>query len=615
MDIALMAGVFAIGWFLFRWLAVDFNPSFLRCLAIKPPSKLLTAIEEPEEEQQQEEDACCSMRWRPLKQVPPQREEEEDDDEERILAAAAAGDLVRCHRLWMASSTTEALQAQLTPPLRVALTMATEASQLDAGLALAATLASEGLAEAAVAAGARLHRDAAWLLRASDLLSEAGMAKPLGLVEALARARGREGRGDLAVDMWCAQPEPALYTAALEACVATGDFASAARLARANDWQAPASASGQAAFLALARHLVRHQGAQPAQLCVAAVRRSGGYVDALTLRACLAASARSGDMVQARQLLVELAAATGVAASSPDLEAGATVVRGHCAVGQLEQALEYFRAMRQQGILPDASLFNVLLGACASRNLLAVAEELLADMEGAGVQPTGHTLAAFVRLLGARGQLSRALEVFAEFPRRHGFEPDSNAYHALVTACLAAGHVDWALDAFAKMTAAGCIASARTYEALIASCARRGELGEAAGLVVDALGLEPLLAEEPDQASTSSTAASPNQRRALVEPQVVEELLRLACRRGEAARLGLPLLARLQEGSFELSEQIVSGVRLAAEATSSSQQQQESLLPHSPSSSKQRPATSSSLRVRREARTAEWARWRNGFAR
>jgi len=300
-------------------------------------------------------------------------------------------------------------------------------------------------------------------------------------------------------------------------------------------------------------------------------------------------------MLQAKELFEELASA----GFTPDFEAYSSLIRGHCAVGNIEQALTYFNAAKQQRILPDVMLFNVLLGACASRNMLGIAEELVTDMEALGVQPTGNTLAALVRLYGARGQLSRAVEVFADFPCKHGIEPDSSAYHALVTACLSAGQVGLALEAFNKMSSAGCIASARTYEALIANCSRRGELADATNLVVDALGLRPLTAAP--SSDTEAEAEAP-QRRALVETQVVEELLRLVGRRGEAVQLGVPLLTRLQEAGFEISERVASGVRRAADA-------------HQPASPAAETKQQASLQARREARGEEWARWRCGFSR
>lgn len=633
-DIVIMSAVFAIGWFVVKKLAIDAGSFFRRRTTpkilpdddvFKPSAQAVGS--KPSAPLQMPLGKVAGLEFNPRScsgysvLEPCMFDNPSMFIDAKLCELASAGDLSACWLLLRSRSGGVSLSSDACATLVSTLRYTVDPADADSALDAAVASQGDSLAEAAIATGARL-RDAAWLSSATARMQQAGLPMKASYFAELARAHGREGRGDLAVDLWCARcgggadgdivgslEEPELYGAAFEACAASSDFTSAARMARASGWRAPVSGAGQVAMLALARWLARHQGVALARRCTAAVRSAGGLIDALTLRVMLASSVRSGDMMQAKEFFDELSK-TGL---SPGFEAYSSLIRGYCAAGNIEQALAQFHAMRQHGIAPEVQLFNAVLGTCASRNMLGLAEEMLADMESLGVQPTSSTMAALVRLHGARGQISRALDLFNEFPRRHGLEPDSCAYHALVSACLAGGRVDLALDVFAKMTSAGCIANARTYEALIASCIRRGDLAYAASLVEDALGLAPV--DEVAQGTASEAAEVvltlpqqplPPQRRALVEPQVVEELLRLIGRRGEATRLGLPLLARLQEAGYEVSERVASGVRRAAAAPTVTPRSDGEATLHK---------THTSMQAAREERRAEWARWRCGFKR
>lgn len=491
-----------------------------------------------------------------------------DSADDRHCNRAKCNDLCSCWHLWrclphhmaLSSSTCDALAAAVQ-------LLAASAADVEYAREAAAASGHEGLAEAALAAGVRLQ-NASWLAKAGAKLDAAGVLKQPSQDLALVQAYGHDGRADLAADLWLERaasegfclgeggidselPESQLYGAALEACAASGDFAAAARLVRGAAWTAPSTAAGQAAMLALARWLARCQGLGPARKCLEAVRRAGGRPDAATLRVLLTTSARGGDMTQAGDFFSEL--------SNKDFTSFSVMVRGFCAAGDVEQAFEQFRAMRSHGFTPDSALFDALVSACAGRNMLTVAEEVIAEMVSVGSRPTSSTLAVLVRLHGARGALRQALEVFEELPRQNGFEADARAYHALISVCLSSSRNDLALEVFSSMSIAGVPPSAKTYEALINASLRHGSLDDAAALVWDAFGL---MLEEPVEGSQSSSATP--QRRAVLERRVIEGLLELAGRRREASRIGLPLLEGLQQAGFDVSEKLGASLRRAA---------------------------------------------------
>lgn len=390
----------------------------------------------------------------------------------------------------------------------------------------------------------------------------------------LARAHAQNGRPDLAVDLWMTAaaaaasqnphadeqgivPQPELYTAALEACAECHDFDSAYRLASSAEWPtSPSSVPGQAAHLALARWLARRQDLAAANNCVDTVRRSGGHVDVRTLRTLCVASARAGELDMAAAYFSDISNVKGL---DPGFNAFSAMVRGLSANGEAKQAMTYLQQMIRHGLRPDVMLFDTILESCANQNLLNLAHEVLQTMEDLNVHPSNATLAAQLRLYASRGELLKAWAAFEELPKKHLFEPNAYVYGILISACLAHGRADWALQAYERMTGAGCFPNAQTYESLVRVSLKFGECEKAVSLVDEAMCLQT-----PPRDEGSSQQAPLAQT--IIEPKVIEELLTLIGRRHEAKRLGLPLLQRLEAALFEVPESLVESLVRAAKA-------------------------------------------------
>lgn len=452
------------------------------------------------------------------------------------------------------------------------------AVEADVGSALEVALVSgdAALADSVLSAGSRLC-GAVWVSKALGRLQGAGVAVSQDRAVELSQVFVSERRPDLAVDLWlnrCTEagrepsseptPEPELYTAVLEGCAAIGDFETASRVARSAAWRAPQdSYPGQQSMLALSRWLARRRAVSPALECYESVRRATGAwsgdrgaPDLTTHKAVLKACISSNDMMRAEILFHDLMSSQ----CSPDFGIFAAMIRGHRAAGRPEEAMSYFELMKRHGIRPDSSLFDVVLDCCCWKDVPSLVERVLADMEAAGVEPSSGTLATVLRLYGQSCKIDKALEAFEELPKRHGLQVDSRAYGAMITTCLQGGRLDLALETFDRMSAAGCRAKARTYEALLRACTRRGDLDRAVRLVDEALCLQ-----EAPAAPETTTDQQPRRPRAHIEPGHVEELLRLLGKRGEAARLGAPLAARLRRAGCEVPEDLeASLVREAA---------------------------------------------------
>mmetsp|Transcript_44728 Transcript_44728/g.78751 ORF Transcript_44728/g.78751 Transcript_44728/m.78751 type:complete len:687 (+) Transcript_44728:177-2237(+) len=489
-------------------------------------------------------------------------------------------------------------------PSEAALPRFEEAAAEDACNVLEAAMSSGDpkLAESALAAGMRLC-NAAWLAKACEGFLEAGIPLDSQQLTEVMHAFGNENRADLAVDLWQAacrylygeseqaefsdQPPAAdLYGAALEACARCGDFDTAARAVSSAGWRSPSCKFGQDALLALARWFARRQDVVRALDSYNAVRRARGGSDLATHRAVLIASVRSADMAQAEDLFQDLKA-SGLVPDGPSLSA---MICGHCAAGNVEKAMSYFSHLKRCGIAPSAPLFDAILDGCAWMNMPSLMEQVLADMEAAGVRPSTSTLTILLRNYGSNGDTERALAVFEELPKRHGFELDGPAYGALISVCLSNGCFGVGWSAFEKMSESGRVAHARTYEALITSCLRQGHLEHAVRVIDEALNLtsQPR-AQAHDESQDVPLSGPPRVR---LEKKVVEEVLRVIGRRRASARLGAPLLARLQAARVEVSDALVEAIQRS-------------------SSAEAEPSSAQALGSVLKQRQAQLARWRN----
>eukprot|EP00933_Yihiella_yeosuensis_P047310 TRINITY_DN4306_c0_g1_i1.p1 TRINITY_DN4306_c0_g1~~TRINITY_DN4306_c0_g1_i1.p1 ORF type:complete len:554 (+),score=108.46 TRINITY_DN4306_c0_g1_i1:162-1823(+) len=351
-------------------------------------------------------------------------------------------------------------------------------------------------------------------------------------------------------------PEPELFSRAIEAAVENRDFERASILASRAGWQAPTTASGQAAFLTFACWLSRNQRGGQASWCVDAVISKGGNVDLTTLRTFLTGSARAGNMQRAETYYRQMESAN----LNPDFTTFSALVRGFCNAGEVDRAVFYMQMMIDREIRLDAPLCDLLLECCARRTSLEHAEKVLSAMEDLNLCPSNYTLAMLITIFSARGELQRAIAMFENSPQRYRLEPDAHAYGALIFACANHGRADLSLQAHERMTKTGCQPRVQTYELLIRCCIRLGQLNKAVELVDEALCLQ-----EPRQSEDASASVHPS----FVDPKIVEDVLSLIGRRRKANSLGLPLLERLRCSGFEIRENLAESLECAAAAEAS----------------------------------------------
>lgn len=341
---------------------------------------------------------------------------------------------------------------------------------------------------ALVEAGSR-SRDPDRLARLLDLLRPSSLARSVGGQGALIKAYGQARYIEGAWAVWrefsatCAScPEElahgrAVSTAMVEACLACDDLEAAAAVFREVQDYMPEFPPAPYALGSFVRACLRHQNPQLAVNTYEEVKDEL-ECDQSSYTALADAFVRQRRMDQATGLLRDMAR-KGVC---PDAGVFCLLVRGHCSRGGLEEALQTLAQARRRGVSLDAPLYQTVLEACARKQMRTLSEQVLQDMQRAGIRPSTNALLTMARLYGNIGDVDAAFAVVDEFVERYELEPHelgAKLYECLLSVSVASDDLTRALDVRDRMAAMGHIEDARVHQALVNLCERRGDTASA----------------------------------------------------------------------------------------------------------------------------------------
>merc|ERR1719399_1895418 len=271
----------------------------------------------------------------------------------------------------------------------------------------------------------------------------------------------------------------------IDACVANDDLESAMKLFVEMKRQVPNHSKCSVVFSTLVKAFTQRKEMHRAMELYNEMKKETASCSLVTYNTLIDACARVGEMEKATTLFRDMCEC-GV---DPDLITYSTVIKGYCVQGDLEQAIQLFTLMRKRGIKPDAILFNSILDGCARKKMRTLTEQVLADMEEAGVAPSNFTLSILVKLYGRCRDVEEAFKVVETLPKKYGFEVNATVYTCLMSTCISNGRLEKALEVFRTMKEGKCEADPRTYQTLINGCVKQGSLEDAVKLLDDALGL------------------------------------------------------------------------------------------------------------------------------
>ena len=106
--------------------------------------------------------------------------------------------------------------------------------------------------------------------------------------------------------------------------------------------------------------------------------------------------------------------------------------------GRGQDALELFRKMKADGLVPDAYSFVALLSACSHAGLVDEGRQLFCAMKDYCVEPTVVHYSCMVDLLGRAGLLEETKRFISNMP----VEADADTWGALLGACRTYGNVE-----------------------------------------------------------------------------------------------------------------------------------------------------------------------------
>lgn len=165
----------------------------------------------------------------------------------------------------------------------------------------------------------------------------------------------------------------------------------------------------------------------------------------ITYNAVVDACARNGQMGKVSELLRDLRE-RGL---HPNLITYSTMIKGYCQKGDMTAALSTLEQLRKaRNLKPDEIVYNTILDGCAQHGLPAEGGRLFEEMQAEGVQPSGYTVAAMVKMMGQGRQLDRAFQMVREVSQKYRIKPNSHTHTALIQACLQCRDVPRAVGAW-----------------------------------------------------------------------------------------------------------------------------------------------------------------------
>jgi pentatricopeptide repeat protein len=281
------------------------------------------------------------------------------------------------------------------------------------------------------------------------------------------------------------------------------------------------------AYAMIIRGFAQRKDCARALQCYEEMKINGTKISLVVLNTLIDACSRVGDMDSASKLFQDMLESTVV----PDLITYSTLIKGYCTSDQLDEALQLFTVMKKKGIRPDAIVFNSLLDGCAKKQMPSLCEQVIRDMESAGVVPSNHSASILIKLYGRCKDLDAAFRVIDVMPSKYGFRPNNPVYTCLMSTCIANGRLDKAMELRTRMLKEGVLPDEKTYSTLLRGTLRAGSVEQCISLVNAAL--------EQKRGRNSSS-------RYLLDEELVKSVLILIQRRSLWEAHGRDLYERLK---------------------------------------------------------------------
>jgi pentatricopeptide repeat protein len=290
----------------------------------------------------------------------------------------------------------------------------------------------------------------------------------------------------------------------------------------------PRGQSFATVYASIIRGFAQRKECQRAIQCYQEMQDHNVKVSQVAYNTLIDACCRVADMDGASRLFQDMVSHQ----ATPDLITYSTLIKGYCLCGDMDQGMQLFMLMRKKGITPDAVVFNSLLDGCAKRQMRTMCDQVIQDMQEAGIKPSNHTVSILVKLYGRCRDLESAFRCFEDMPRENGFKANAAVYTCLMSACIANNQLERALELRLRMMKERVVLDQKTYSTLLRGALRVSNVEVAVDLIHAGL----------DQKT-----------RDVLEQDLVQNVLFLISRRGQFQHHGRELVERLRENGIEVS--------------------------------------------------------------
>ena len=107
----------------------------------------------------------------------------------------------------------------------------------------------------------------------------------------------------------------------------------------------------------------------------------------------------------------------------PDRITYSTLIKGFCTHGDLPKAMALMKSMKEQGLAPDAIIYNTVMDGCVGKDKFSLCDELYESMKKEGVKATDYTLTVLIKRFGRDAKLNKAFELVNTFPQMYNVRP------------------------------------------------------------------------------------------------------------------------------------------------------------------------------------------------
>lgn len=148
-----------------------------------------------------------------------------------------------------------------------------------------------------------------------------------------------------------------------------------------------------------------------------------------------------------------------------------SIIAAYAQHGLVQESVNVFHQMMQEGILPDKVTFASVFSACTSEEILAEGKRMHGRMLGCGFQSDVVVGTTLVNMYGQCGCLGEALAIFYTMPGRN-----VAAWTSIIAAYAQSGMGKQAIQVFGQMQQEGLMPDKVTFISLLSLCATEAML-------------------------------------------------------------------------------------------------------------------------------------------